>query len=112
MNRSSLKTLILACLLIPNAAWATEKLSDEKLVIQAEILRNGDFMGFGFGSLWMMSGSNLIRVDPSNNSVTKIDIHKRFFPISTRSSGPHAAQKDPKSKKNLRHQKSQNSVEK
>jgi virginiamycin B lyase len=74
MNLSSLKTLIYACLLVPNAAWAEEKLSDEKLVIEAEIQRNGDFMGFGFGSLWLMSGSNLIRVDPSNNSVTEIDI--------------------------------------
>jgi streptogramin lyase len=43
--------------------------SMDSLTVQAEIHRGGDFMAFGFDSLWMMSGLGLARVDASNNSV-------------------------------------------
>jgi len=48
--------------------------SIETLTIEAKIPRKGDFLGFGFGSLWMMSDAGLVRVDPADNSVTHIEI--------------------------------------
>ena len=44
------------------------------LSVEATIPRSGDFMGFGFDSLWMMSGTVLIRVNPSDNSVVEIPV--------------------------------------
>jgi virginiamycin B lyase len=46
----------------------------EALAIEAEIPRKGDFLGFGFGALWMMSGEKLVRVDPADNGVTDIAV--------------------------------------
>ena len=51
---------------------AAEELSSDKLEVQAKIPRPGDFMAFGFGSLWMMSGAKMLRVNPTDNSVTEI----------------------------------------
>jgi streptogramin lyase len=42
--------------------------------IEATIPRAGDFLGFGFDSLWMMSGIELLRINPSDNSVTEIPV--------------------------------------
>jgi streptogramin lyase len=42
------------------------------LVVQAEIPKSGDFMAFGFDSLWMISGRRLLRVDPKDNSFVEI----------------------------------------
>lgn len=51
-----------------------EELKSDQLVIQAEIAREGDFMAFGFDSLWMMSDQRLVRVNPSDNSVVDIEV--------------------------------------
>ena len=45
-----------------------------EITIEATIDRGGDFVGFGFGSLWMMSGRNLIQIEASDNSVTDTPI--------------------------------------
>ena len=42
---------------------------EKPLEISASIPRSGDFLAFGFGSVWMMSGSRLARIDPVDNSV-------------------------------------------
>ena len=51
-----------------------------EVVIQAEIPRNGDFLGFGFNSLWMMSDKGLARINPADNSVTDITIEGAVGP--------------------------------
>src|SRR5689334_20588897 len=40
----------------------------DELKVQAVIQREGGLMGFGFGSLWFMSGSKLVRIDPAINT--------------------------------------------
>ena len=54
--------------------------SPAEVVIQAEIPRNGDFMGFGFDSLWMMSDKGLARINPADNSITDIKIDDAVGP--------------------------------
>ncbi|RUW18085.1 hypothetical protein, partial [Mesorhizobium sp. M1E.F.Ca.ET.041.01.1.1] len=56
-----IKSLILLSILslTPGLSIAAEEFPADTLVIQAEIQRGGDFIGFGFNSLWMMSGSLL-----------------------------------------------------
>jgi len=55
--------------------FAQEELPADKLVVQAKILRKGkDSLGFGFDSLWMMSGKRLVRVNAADNSVIDIDL--------------------------------------
>jgi virginiamycin B lyase len=55
-------------------AMAGEELSIDKLEVQAKIPVGGDFMAFGFDSLWMMSGARMMRVNPADNSVTEIKV--------------------------------------
>jgi virginiamycin B lyase len=58
-------------------AIAAEQLPIDKLEVQAKISPGGDFMAFGFDSLWMMSGATMIRVDPANitnNVVKKLEV--------------------------------------
>ena len=56
--------------------FAAEELPADKLVIQAKIQRKGKrgFLGFGFDSLWMMSGKRLARVNAADNSVIDIEV--------------------------------------
>ena len=56
-------------------SFAAEELPADRLVVEAEIPRNGDFMGFGFDSLWMMSGKRLVRVNAADNTFIDIDVH-------------------------------------
>ena len=60
--------------MVPAWCFAAEEISADNLVVQAEIPRYGDFLGFGFASLWMMSGGRLARVDTADNSVVDIEI--------------------------------------
>jgi virginiamycin B lyase len=46
----------------------------ESLKIEAEIPKGGDFMGFGFNSIWMMGGPRLVRVDATSNAFQEIRI--------------------------------------
>ena len=66
--------LLLLIWMFPAWCFAAEENSADNLVVQAEIPRYGDFLGFGFGSLWMMSGGRLARVDTADNSVVDIEI--------------------------------------
>ncbi|MER8602076.1 hypothetical protein NKH09_30395 [Mesorhizobium sp. M1339] len=62
---------------IAASAWATPAAPEEKppeVLIEATIERGGDFLAFGFDSLWMMSGRKLVRINPDDNSVTDIPI--------------------------------------
>jgi virginiamycin B lyase len=43
---------------------------DKPLVIEARIPGFGDFIRCAFGSVWMMSGAKLVRVNPANNDFT------------------------------------------
>ncbi|ANY84145.1 hypothetical protein BB934_38520 (plasmid) [Microvirga ossetica] len=83
---STVKTLILLPLLILvslDLSFAAEELPTTNLTIQAEVPRAGDFMGFGFDSLWMMArpadptlgGGPLVRVNVADNSVTDIQLN-------------------------------------
>ena len=54
-----------------------EEIPADELVVQAKIPRTGEkgsHLGFGFDSLWMMSGKRLIRINPADNSVIDIDV--------------------------------------
>jgi hypothetical protein len=75
-----LKSLFLVVLLAATPGRATETTSLDSLRVQADIPRQGDFLGFGFGSLWMMSGIRLVRVDASNNSVSDIQLESAKGP--------------------------------
>jgi DNA-binding beta-propeller fold protein YncE len=74
-----IKSVILLSILslTPALSFAAEELPADKLVLQAEIQRGGDFIGFGFNSLWMMSGDRLARVNAADNSVIDIDLNSR-----------------------------------
>lgn len=65
------RSQILAAALVAASTFVQPAASAaEKPVIEAEIPRGGDFVGFGFDALWMMSGSKLVRVNPADNSLT------------------------------------------
>jgi virginiamycin B lyase len=66
--------VIIGCFLAMPPSEAAEDLPIDKLQVEAKIPRDGDFMAFGFDSLWMMTGSKMLRIDPRNNAVTEIDI--------------------------------------
>ena len=74
-----IKSLILLSILslMPGLSFAAEELPADKLVIQAEIQRGGDFIGFGFNSPWVMSGNLLARINAADNSVIDIDVNGR-----------------------------------
>jgi DNA-binding beta-propeller fold protein YncE len=52
----------------------------QELKVQAKIARRGDFIAFGFGSVWMMSGNRLGRFDPADNSAIDIPIEGAIGP--------------------------------
>ena len=63
-----LAAVLLSCLAAP-AAPATE-VPAKPLVIEAKIPRPGDYIRCAFGSVWMMSGAKLVRVNPADNTFT------------------------------------------
>jgi len=42
--------------------------------IEAQIPRGGRALSFGFGSAWIISGTRLARVNPTDNSIIDIDL--------------------------------------
>lgn len=46
----------------------------DALKVEAEIARDGRFMAYGFGSLWMMSGPRLARINADDNRVTDVTL--------------------------------------
>ncbi len=78
MSRLNLYTLALAVMLMPMPAETAARSGLKDIIMQAEIPKAGDFIGFGFGSLWMMSSGSLIRVNPVDNSFMEIGIKGSF----------------------------------
>ena len=80
MNWSMSKGLVILFALVSLSVRAAEpsalESSVETLTVEEKIPREGDFLAFGFGSLWMMSDGDarLVRVDPADNSVVDIEI--------------------------------------
>jgi virginiamycin B lyase len=74
MQKSATVALIIAWLYALTPAMAGENLPIDRLEVQAKIPSGGDFMAYGFNSLWMMSGTNMLRVNPVANSIAKIDV--------------------------------------
>ena len=68
----------LALLAIPFLAaapsFAAEELSQDALIIQANIPIQGDVMEFAFNSLWTMSLDKLVRINAADNSLVVIDV--------------------------------------
>jgi streptogramin lyase len=60
-------------------AWAlaAEELPADDLVVEAEFSLGSDIIGFGFGSAWGVSGKQLVRIHPANNTVVEIDLNTR-----------------------------------
>lgn len=74
MSRFVQLALIFACMFMLTPALAADELSIDQLVVQAKIPRRGDFMAFGFDSLWMMGNGKLLRVNSTDNSVIEIPV--------------------------------------
>ncbi|CAN7337072.1 Vgb family protein [Rhizobium sp. LjRoot258] len=68
-------------------AMAHEK---QELKVQAKILRRGDFIAFGFGSVWMMSGNHLGRFNPADNSTIDIPVEGAIGPYRGIATGERA----------------------
>lgn len=64
-------TLLLAC---PSFALATEQLPGDSLIIEATIPKSGNWLEYGFDSVWTTAGTSLVRIDPGDNSFIEIDI--------------------------------------
>lgn len=79
MPKVPLSILVIAWLFGLMPAMAAEELPVDKLEVQAKIPSGGDFMAFGFDSLWMMSGAEvMVRVNAADNNVTKIKVPGAF----------------------------------
>jgi len=48
--------------------------SGDEMVIEATIPKSARWLEYGFGSIWTMGGTKLLRVNPSDNSYVEIDI--------------------------------------
>ncbi len=68
-----IRSIVIAAVAFALPAIGAE-FSAEDLAVEARIERQGDFIGFGFGSVWMMQEGTLVRVDPTDNSVVDIKI--------------------------------------
>ena len=63
MPRFASLSLIIAWFFVLTPAMAARELSIDMLEVEAKIPHGGDFMAFGFDSLWMMSGAEtMVRV--------------------------------------------------
>ena len=65
-----LSTSLLALAIVPLSADEAAR----ELRVVATVPQYGNFMGVGFGSLWMMSGGKVVRIDVGNNSTTDLPI--------------------------------------
>jgi virginiamycin B lyase len=73
--RLSVMVAGIASALLPGysaAASAGENMPE--VTIQATLAHSGDFLGYGFDALWMMSGTKLLRINPADDSVAAIPI--------------------------------------
>lgn len=83
MKPASVIFLSILFVAAPDLAQAEEPampLPKQELKVQAKILRRGDFIAFGFGSVWMMSGSRLGRINPADNSTIDIPVEGAIGP--------------------------------
>jgi len=68
-----IRLIVIAAVVFTSPATGAE-FTAEDLAVEARIERRGDFIGFGFESVWMMQADTLVRVDPADNSVIDIKI--------------------------------------
>lgn len=68
-----IRSIAIAAVAFASPATGAE-FSAADLAVEARIERRGDFIGFGFESVWMMQEGTLVRVDPTDNSVIDIKI--------------------------------------
>jgi len=55
-------------------ASAVEELSADELVVQSEFFIGSEVIGFGFGSLWAVSGKRLVRIQAADNKAVEIEL--------------------------------------
>jgi DNA-binding beta-propeller fold protein YncE len=60
--------VILAIVAVLQSAQCVRAEATGEISIVATIPRGGDFIDFGFDSLWMMSGRKLVRINPADNT--------------------------------------------
>jgi DNA-binding beta-propeller fold protein YncE len=71
-----LRVALLTIAALTSATPAKTQEGERKPVtIEATIPRAGDFMSFGFDSLWMINGERLVRVNSADNSVIDIEVN-------------------------------------
>lgn len=66
--------VVLSIATLTSVAPAETEEAAREVSIQATIPLSGDFLAFGFDSLWMMSGQRLARISAADNSVLDIAI--------------------------------------
>jgi virginiamycin B lyase len=64
--------LLIAC--SSSISLAAEMQTPKDLDIEAKIPRSGFDLAFDFGALWMMTDGRLVKVDPTDNTATDIEI--------------------------------------
>lgn len=57
------------------AGYAQEELSSDDLVVERELKRSALNTAFGFGSLWIAAGFNVLRVDASTGEIVEINLN-------------------------------------
>lgn len=67
LRAAILAFVLSAAVLVTSAQYARAETTGE-ISIVATIPKGGDFIDFGFGSLWMMSGGKLVRINPTDNT--------------------------------------------
>ncbi len=72
MDFRRLRAMIVLSILASAPATAQELIRDVQ--IEATIQRSGNFLGEGFGSIWMMSSGRLARIDQTSSAVVDIPI--------------------------------------
>ena len=78
-----IRALSTTLLLLLTPAVAAETISDDKLVVEAKLPTASYGLASGFDSLWSMQGSDLLRIDPDDNSIAKIAIPRSRSGIRT-----------------------------
>lgn len=76
-RRQVLRALGLAVLLLAPSGPATAEtlsLEDTELVVEATFPTTVYWLAFGFDALWGMQRDGLVRIDPADNSITKIKV--------------------------------------
>lgn len=55
-------------------AAAIEELSADKLIVEAEVKKQGDRLEYAFDSIWTMHGFKMLRINPGDMAVTELKL--------------------------------------